>query len=130
MQPNSIPPSVQPERQPEPASQEVSSNGLERAPLESSNEPVAPPLPPVVHDQAVSPAPVTQSDDSTPVTPAPIQSPLEAKDGDNIEPAWVEKADNIITTQANDPHQQEESAEKLSQDYLKERFNIDVNGAN
>lgn len=68
------------------------------------------------------------SDDNA-VTPAQITSPLAAADGDNIEPQWVDAVDDITEKNANDPYEQEEAAEDLSQKYLKERFGIDVNEA-
>ncbi len=129
MQPNQMPSPPQPERQPDRSIQEATSPGLERAPIESSREPAATPLPPVSDAAATVPA-THIADDQAAVVPAPIQSPLEAKDGDNIEPVWVERVDEIIEKQANDPYEQEEAAEKTSQEYLKGRFNIDIDGAN
>lgn len=77
---------------------------------------------------SVQPVAATVTDDTV-VTPAPIASPLAAADGDNIEPQWVEAVDDITEKNANDPYEQEEAAEDLSQKYLKERFGIDVNEA-
>ena len=85
--------------------------------------------------QAVAPDPTLVADpNNIPVinqatenqTAVNVDSPAQALDGDLIEEAWVEKVDNIVAANRDDPHKEEEAAENLSQDYLKKRFGIDV----
>lgn len=124
----------QPELQPQGTPVERQATDLERAAGEPS---VATPqseqatTPPVTSHNIQTPAqpPATLAPDDAAVTPAPITSPLAAADGDNIEPQWVDAVDDITEKNANDPYEQEEAAEDLSQKYLKERFGIDVNEA-
>lgn len=65
-----------------------------------------------------------------PATQAPTQTVLEddlpAEDVDVIEKEWVDRAENIIKTTANDPFAEEQQEESLSKEYLKKRFNVDV----
>lgn len=79
----------------------------------------------VAGDQAATSA----TENAAEVTPVPVTSPLSAMDDDNIEPQWVDAVDRIVDENGNDPRQQEEAAEDLSQKYLKERFGIDVKEA-
>ncbi len=51
---------------------------------------------------------------------------LPAEDVDVIEKEWVDRAENIIKSTANDPFAEEQQEESLSKEYLKKRFNVDV----
>lgn len=65
-----------------------------------------------------------------PAAQAPTQTvsedDLPAEDVDVIEKEWVDRAENIIKTTANDPFVEEQQEESLSKEYLKKRFNVDV----
>jgi hypothetical protein len=52
---------------------------------------------------------------------------LMADDADLIEKEWVEKAKEIIERTKNDPHAQNEEMTKVKADYLKKRYNKDIN---
>lgn len=124
----------QPELRPQGTSVERQAIDLERVESEptsvSSQAEQSTTPPPASHNmQAAGQAIIAPASDGTAVTPATITSPLAAADGDNIEPQWVDAVDEITEKNANDPYEQEEAAEDLSQKYLKERFGIDVNEA-
>lgn len=82
--------------------------------------------PPTSHNNTISPTvdPLTASTNSTPASTDP--TPLPAAEADLIEKAWVDKANQIIETQQDDPHQEEEQTENLSREYLKSRFGLNV----
>ena len=65
-----------------------------------------------------------------PTAQAPTQTmpedDLPAEDVDVIEKEWVDRAENIIKSTANDPFAEEQQEESLSKEYLKKRFNVDV----
>jgi|GEM_PF-7106136 len=89
--------------------------------------PTSPPL--TSHNVALPVAPALVISAATQlVVPDPITSPLVAADADLIEDQWVAAADEIQDKQAQDPRAQETAAEQLSRQYLKQRFNLDVNG--
>ena len=135
MQPDT--PSQQPKRSPEVArpssvapetsSQKLpeltpaASSAAERQPAAVVN-PVADLATPSKPQKAASPPAQSQKNDS-----AQPAASLSAADEDVIEKEWVERAENIIKTKANDPYHEEEDEEALSREYLKQRFNIDVN---
>ncbi len=77
--------------------------------------PAPAPVPPV------SPLPPTP----TPVPPA-VTGPATADDVDVIEKEWVDQAEEIIKTKANDPHAEEDAVEDLQVDYLKKRYGKDL----
>lgn len=85
-------------------------------------EPTQTPVPPPAQAQTPS--------TPTPATPATTSNELDqlsAADTDVIEKAWVDKAEKIIEQNQDNPYTEEDQEEKLSQDYQKKRFNIDVN---
>lgn len=91
----------------------------ESAPVPAQTAPVA------------TPSPTTSSDANpgkpTAVSQASIETTeIPAEDVDVIEKEWVERAENIIKTNANDPEREEAEEEALSKEYLKKRFNFDV----
>lgn len=55
---------------------------------------------------------------------SPLATPPAATDGLKD---FIDQAEAVIKTQADDPHQEEESAEQLNKDYLKKHFDFDVN---
>lgn len=68
----------------------------------------------------LSAVPVAQSTPAAAVsTPIPVTA-----SSDKIEKLWVDRADEIIQTKAQDPYAEEEAHEELSAQYLKQRFNI------
>ena len=59
--------------------------------------------------------------------PAPVPgAPAAAGDVDEIEPVWVEKAENAIAAHINDPYGEEAAVEKLQEEYLQQRYGIKV----
>ncbi len=51
---------------------------------------------------------------------------LEAEDSDLIEKPWVDKIEQVIDTDKDDPFVEDEHQNDLSRAYLKKRFNLDV----
>ena len=70
--------------------------------------------------------PTPTADTASPTATPEAPTPLAAADGDLIEKAWVDKVEQVIDKNKFDPHQKEEDAEALNQDYLKQRFGLDV----
>ncbi len=57
---------------------------------------------------------------------ASTSTPPIADDSDLIEKEWVEKAKQIVEQTKSDPHQQNEAITKMRVDYLKKRYNRDI----
>ena len=53
-------------------------------------------------------------------------SPSIAEDVDLIEKEWVEKAKHIVSTTRDDPSEQNLEISKLKADYMKKRYNKDL----
>ncbi len=88
----------------------------EKAPTPPAQAPVTPPP-----TNIPTPPPAT-----TPAQPqAPAPAPTNVPD-ETVDKQYIDKAEEIIETEANDPHKEEEDEEDLSQDYLKNKFNLDV----
>jgi len=51
---------------------------------------------------------------------------LPAEDAEIIEKEWVDKVDEVIEKTKQDPYFQEQGQHALSRQYLKSRFNLDV----
>lgn len=56
-----------------------------------------------------------------------IEAPAIADDSDLIEKEWVTRAKQIVSSTHDDPFQQNRSIMKLRADYLKKRYNKNVN---
>lgn len=72
----------------------------------------------------------SQTPPAAPPTQPPVikdDSQLTASDSDVIEKTWIDKAEQIIDQNQDDPYNEGNQKDKLSQDYQKKRFNIDVN---
>jgi hypothetical protein len=57
-------------------------------------------------------------------------SPTIAKDDDLIEKEWVKKAEEIIHTTPNDPHEREKQVSQLQVDYLRKRYGKELGTSN
>lgn len=96
-------------------------------------------LPPVAQSQQ----PVQQAQTATQVQPATATAdhsltaqsgtttassanPAIAEDVDLIEKEWVEKAKAIVNHTRDDPHRQSKEINKMKADYIKKRYNKDV----
>lgn len=133
MDPNQSTPT--PERQSAPvplAGEQLSTDKLEakQAPAAAENTPSNP----KADDGAVAAqaqvASVVASDDAA-QTADPAQSPAAttpslAADVDVIEPEWVKKAEEAVAKHRDDPRAEETAVENLQRDYLKARYNLDV----
>lgn len=53
-------------------------------------------------------------------------APLTAEDVDVIEPEWVKKAEKAVADNRDDPRAEESAVEAVQIEYLKKRYNIDV----
>ena len=113
-------PAVQPETQHPPETAEFQPSQAENQPSGPSNAP--PPLPP---SNSSTNTITTQSTATPPPTQVPATN-LPAADGDLIEKHWVDRAEQIITSDKDDPQKEEADEENLSNQYLKQRFNYDV----
>jgi hypothetical protein len=56
-----------------------------------------------------------------------VDVPQEAADGDLIEKEWVEKAKQIVERNHDNPYQQQEELSKMKAEYLKKRYNREIN---
>jgi hypothetical protein len=89
-----------------------------------------PPLPvsPQPQTQGLPPAdPPMQAGQTVPDHRALVPAPEFAADEDLIEKEWVEKAKNIVEHTAEDPFKQVEELSKMKADYLKKRYNKEIN---
>jgi hypothetical protein len=87
-----------------------------------------------VVEQPTVQQPVQVQDDDTQTTPAQEET-NEAVPGvineddrrdEQKDKTWVQKANDVIKEYEEQPYEEEEASEKLQEDYLKQRFNIDV----
>lgn len=60
---------------------------------------------------------------------ASVPTPDEAADSDLIEKEWVERAKQIVDHTKDDPHEQQRAVSQMKADYLKKRYNKDINAA-
>lgn len=100
-------------------------------------------LPQVAADQPQPPAPVAQDHvapaqqaapstadgnaaqpKANPITATP--HPELAEDVDLIEKEWVDKAKAIVNHTKDDPHRQNSEINKMKADYIKKRYNKDI----
>lgn len=118
-------------------------------PVETPAQPNTETAPPAVETtpQPGAAAPVQAAQAQTPlvpaVTPPPAQSVhtgsvqgralydpslvnMEAADEDLIEKEWVDKAEEIITNDEDNPYVEDQHQHDISRVYLKKRFNLDV----
>lgn len=72
--------------------------------------------PPVVDPQAATPK----------TTPQTHINPELAEDVDLIEKEWVEKAKAIVNHTKDDPNRQSKEINKMKADYIKKRYNKDI----
>lgn len=56
-----------------------------------------------------------------------ITLPQEATDSDLIEKEWVEKAKEIIEHTKDDPYEQQRALSAMKSDYMKKRYNRELN---
>lgn len=114
-----LPPVVNPEQGLEatPARYEQESQRQERQPIAEGQQ-VQPPLtappilPPPISTQVLDPASQTVVSDV----------PDVAADDDLIEKQWVDKAKQIISETADDPHRREAAIAELQREYLRKRY--------
>lgn len=80
--------------------------------------------------QAAATPPVPQQPSAQSTTSAtsslPVDNPAIADDNDLIEKEWVVRAKQIVSSTHNDPYQQNRSIMRLRADYLKKRYNKDL----
>ena len=93
--------------------------------------PIDPGLPTPVSTASASsgPSTVTQAVASGPATKGTNKSahtPDIAEDVDLIEKEWVEKAKHIVAQTKNDPREQNLEMSKLKADYMKKRYDKDL----
>jgi len=63
---------------------------------------------------------------SSPIVQPVTTGPLVAADEDVIEKEWVDKAKKIIQETKDDPHGRTERVNELQRDYLKKRYNKEL----
>jgi len=96
------------------------------------NELSLPPVDPGQTPQPTTPAPVQAQPKA--VRPASAASstiagdgtPLIADDNDLIEKEWVEKAKQLVDQTKNDPFKQNKEISKFKAEYIKKRYNKDI----
>jgi hypothetical protein len=89
-----------------------------------------PAVPPVL-PQGVSPGvltsiPVPSPAQQPPTQSVPVSTPELAEDVDLIEKEWVDKAKAIVAHTKDDPHRQNKEINKIKADYIKKRYNRDI----
>ena len=97
-----------------------------RPPQERVGQQAPPPaLPAIPDDIPTADAPViaVPVNDDTAAHPIPDSS---AQDSERIEPAWVNKAKEIIAQTHDDPYLQKDQMSKVKADYIMKRFNKQV----
>jgi len=96
------------------------------APAERAGQQAPPPaLPAIPDDIPAADAPVI----AVPVQDVAITHPVpdsSAQDSDRIEPAWVNKAKQIIAQTHDDPYLQKDQMSKVKADYIMKRFNKQI----
>ena len=97
--------------------------------------PIDPSVPPSV---SATPAPMPEPAGTVPATKTvaigvtsgttnkSAHTPDIAEDVDLIEKEWVEKAKHIVSQTKNDPREQNVEISKLKADYMKKRYNKDL----
>lgn len=108
------------QRKPQPPERQTTSAVERGVPQPTGQAQSNPTPPPQSITSPLSSVPVAQS---TPVAAVSTPVPVAAS-SDKIEKQWVDRADEIMQTKAQDPHAEEEAHEELSAQYLKQRFNI------
>jgi hypothetical protein len=97
-------------------------------------------LPPVSNQQNPQPQPAAQATQTQPLVPPPATptatgattqqsshaNPVLAEDVDLIEKEWVDKAKAIVNHTKDDPYRQNHEINKMKADYIKKRYNKDV----
>ncbi len=92
------------------------------APQERAGEPTAAPVLPAIPDDipaADAPVIAVPAKDDAGAHPVPDSS---AQDSDHIEPAWVNKAKEIVARTHDDPYLQKDQMSKVKADYIQKRF--------
>jgi len=105
---------------------QANANGLSLPPVVPSSVPASQPAVP-------APPPTAVANMTTPSTPANQDlavdesgAPMIADDADLIEKAWVEKAKKLVEQTKNDPYTQNKEINKFKADYIKKRYNKDI----
>ncbi len=92
--------------------------------VSSDNNLPPPRLDPVQPAMPSSPAPTPTI---SPMQPAAVSNtPAIADDADLIEKEWVVKAKHIVEQTKNDPHLRNQEINKIKADYIKKRYNKDI----
>lgn len=81
--------------------------------------------PPPLIDPAAAPSAAATSSDP-PASAQSAASPAMADDADLIEKEWVEKAKALVEQAKDDPHAQNKALSKFKADYMKKRYNKDI----
>jgi len=95
------------------------------APERAGQQAPPPALPAIPDDIPAADAPVI----AVPVQDATTAHPVadsSAQDSDRIEPAWVNKAKEIIAQTHDDPYLQKDQMSKVKADYIMKRFNKQI----
>jgi hypothetical protein len=105
--------------------QEKGQEAAPPAPERAGQQAPPPALPAIPDDIPAADAPVI----ALPVQDAATAHPVpdsSAPDSDRIEPAWVNKAKEIIAQTHNDPYLQKDQMSKVKADYIMKRFNKQI----
>jgi hypothetical protein len=113
---------------PQPESHEDEDKRLEQgqetapAPQEKAGRQAPPPALPAIPDDipaADTPVIAVPAADDKAAHPVPDSS---AKDADRIEPAWVDRAKDVIAKTHDDPYLRKDQMSKVKADYIAKRF--------
>lgn len=116
--------------------------GVELKPTKQLGTEVNPEFLPAI-GSTPQPVATAQTQTATPVLPAAVPAPMPvtppaqhtaptngnpelAEDVDLIEKEWVDKAKAIVNHTKDDPHRQNKEINKMKADYIKKRYNKDI----
>ena len=82
----------------------------------------APALPAIPDDIPAADAPVIAAPAPDNAVPTHPVSGHPASDSDHIEPAWINRAKEVIASTQDDPYKQKDEMSKVKADYIQKRF--------
>lgn len=110
-----------------PANLQEASKNQPNAERPAESQSLAAELPQASPPPMMSPGASTlPTDDPQAAATSQAAAPVVADDSDLIEKAWVEKAKSIVEGTRNDPYLQNKELNSFKADYMKKRYNKDI----
>jgi len=108
--------------------EQLSPKGIEATPVaeQIANTPtLSPVIPAKAGIQTIDPGSFVSTQDDDKVTSEDVAD-LTSSTILSADDSWVHKVKQVIKDDSGQPYKEEEDAEKLNEEYMKNRFNIDV----